>query len=136
MASHPTLIIARAHARLGEKYRVEIEAGRHPLVADEGAHLGGSDAGPAPFELLLGALAACTAITLRMYAERKAWPLDGLSIDLAFGRDDDVARIDRAITVEGGLSDEQLVKLAKIAERTPVTLVLKSGVAIRTELHG
>lgn len=132
------LIIARASAELGEKYQVEIQTGDHRLTADEPVRLGGSGSGPAPYELLLSSLAACTAITLRMYAERKGLALEGVSIDLRFVRDredKENARIDRIITVTGALSDAERARLADIAERTPVTLTLKSGVGIRTELR-
>lgn len=132
---HPDrLIIARAHSELGEKYQVHITADGHPVLADEPVRGGGSGAGPAPYDLLLSSLAACTAITLRMYAERKQWPLEGVAIDLSFSRHKDEARIDRKITVTGPLSDEQRARLADIAERTPVTLTLKGGVPIATEL--
>ena len=133
MSDH-RLIIARAHAELGEKYRVSIDADGHRMVADEPVRVGGSNAGPAPYDLLLAGLAACTSITLRMYAERKQWPLEGVAMDLTFSRHEDEARIDRQITVTGPLTDEQRVRLAEIAERTPVTLTIKSGVPIQTEL--
>ena len=64
----------------GTNYRHDIQAGAHALIADEPAHAGGSDAGPAPYELLLASLGACTAITLRMYADRKRWPLESVEV--------------------------------------------------------
>jgi putative redox protein len=68
--------MAHARATIGTtNYAVAIAAGHHQLNADEGPALGGKDTGPAPFDILCSALSACTAITLRMYAERKAWPL-------------------------------------------------------------
>ena len=130
------MIVARARSTLAEtRYQVDIETGHHRLVADEPAHAGGGDRGPAPYDLLLASLAACTSITLRMYAERKDWPLRGLSLELRFTRDGDDARIDRAISLQGELDAEQRARLADIAERTPVTLTLKQGVAIVTELR-
>lgn len=130
------LIVAKVQAELGaEDHRVEIAAGRHALVGDEGPGLGGKDAGPSPYQFLLSGLAACTAITLRMYAQRKAWKLTGLHVDLRFTRDGETSRIDRTLTVTGDLDDQQRARLADIAERTPVTLTLKSGVEIRTELR-
>ena len=96
--------------------------------------LGGKDAGPAPYDLLTSALAACTAITLRMYAQRKQWPLDAAHIDVHFTRDGDKAHIDRVLTLDGKLDDAQRARLADIAERTPVTLTLKGGIEIRTRL--
>ncbi|MGC6330012.1 OsmC family protein [Rhizorhabdus sp. FW153] len=73
--------MAHATATIGaNRYRTTIVAGGHQLTADEPEALGGADSGPAPFDLLLAALGACTAITLRMYAEKKGWPLESLDI--------------------------------------------------------
>ena len=128
--------MARAHADIGPvRYATSIRAGHHDLVADESPALGGQDAGPSPYELLLAALSACTAITLKMYAERKAWPLDTLHVGLFFQMVDGKQRIDRTLTVTGALDGEQRARLADIAERTPVTLTLKNGVEILTELR-
>lgn len=133
MSEH-RLTIARASADLGEKYQVHIDADGHPILADEPVRVGGSGSGPAPYDLLLASLAACTSITLRMYAERKDWPLEGVAMELSFSRHEDEARIDRRITVTGPLTEEQRTRLSEIAERTPVTLTLKGGVPILTEL--
>jgi putative redox protein len=77
--------MAHAHASIGTtNYAVSITAGHHQLSADEHTELGGKDVGPAPYELLCAALCACTAITLRMYAERKQWPLRALNVDVRF----------------------------------------------------
>jgi putative redox protein len=128
--------MARAHARIlaAARYRTDIRAGSHDLIADEGEALGGADAGPAPYELLLAALGACTSITLKMYAERKGWPLEALEVGLAWRKDGDAAHIDRRLTIEGPLDEEQRARMADIAERTPVTLTLKAGVQIVTHL--
>lgn len=128
--------MSRAHARIAAaRYRTDIRAGAHDLVADEGAALGGADAGPAPYELLLAALGACTAMTLKMYAERKGWPLEAVEVDLAYLKADDAMRIDRRLSLEGPLDTDQRARLADIAERTPVTLTLKSGTPILTHLQ-
>jgi putative redox protein len=128
--------MARAKASIGvTNYAVKIQTGHHALAADESEALGGKDTGPAPYDLLLSALGACTAITLRMYAERKQWDLQALDVDLHFTRDGDQQRIDRVLTVQGGLTDEQKARLADIAERTPVTLTLKSGLPILTQMR-
>lgn len=125
--------MAHAKARIGTtNYAVSITAGHHQLNADESVKLGGKDTGPAPYELLCSALGACTAITLRMYAERKAWPLRGVQVDVRFewqGKEGGIARV---LSFEGELDNEQRARLADIAERTPVTLTLKQGVAITT----
>ena len=115
-------------------YAVAISAGHHQLNADEGPALGGKDTGPAPFELLCSAFGACTAITLRMYAERKAWPLRGVQVDVRFSGTGKEGAIARVLTFDGDLSQEQRARLADIAERTPVTLTLKNGVVITTTL--
>ena len=127
--------MARAKATIGTtNYAVSITAGHHQLTADESAQLGGKDVGPAPYELLCSALCACTAITLRMYAERKQWPLRALHVDVHFKVQDNERTIDRVLSFEGDLDQKQLERLADIAERTPVTLTLKQGVPIVTSL--
>ena len=125
--------MAHGSARIGrDKYRTEIEVGGHRLVSDEGAKLGGADAGPAPYDLVLAGLGACTAITLRMYADRKEWPLDSVEVGLRLVNKDGL-RIDRVLTI-AGLDEEQKARLADIAERTPVTLTLKGGLPIDTRI--
>jgi putative redox protein len=125
--------MARAEANIGTtNYVVAILAGHHELSADESLEFGGQDAGPAPYELLCSALCACTAITLRMYADRKQWPLSGVHVDAHFKRTDNEEGIDRALKFEGALNDDQRARLADIAERTPVTLTLKQGIRITT----
>lgn len=129
-------LIARVAATIGtQDFRVEMKAGRHALIADERRDLGGEDAGPAPYEYLLSGLGACTAITLRMYAARKHWDLREARVELRFLHHGEASRIERVITLDGDLTAAQRARLADIAERTPVTLTLKSGVQIATELR-
>ena len=126
-----------AHARASiatTNYATSIVTGHHAFVVDEGPGLGGKDAGPAPYDLLASALGACTVITLRMYAERKQWPVTAVHADVNFVREGDKQHIDRVLTIEGNLDDEQKKRMADIAERTPVTLTLKGGLEIRTKL--
>jgi putative redox protein len=127
--------MAQARASIGtDNYRTAITTGHHhQLTADEGPALGGKNVGPDPYELLSSALAACTAITLRMYAERKQWPVTAVHADVHFVRDGDKQHIDRVLTIEGA-DAEQSKRMAEIAERTPVTLTLKRGLEIRTRL--
>ena len=126
--------MAHAKASIGtNNYRTAIVTGHHELVADEGPALGGKDVGPGPYELLTSALAACTAITLRMYADRKQWPVKAVHADVHFVREGDRQHIDRVLTIEGG-DAEQKKRMAEIAERTPVTMTLKTGLEIRTKL--
>ena len=100
--------MAHARATIGTtNYAVAIAAGHHQLNADEGPALGGKDTGPAPFDILCSALGACTAITLRMYAERKAWPLRGLQVDVRFPRTGNEGAIARVLSFDGELSQEQ-----------------------------
>jgi putative redox protein len=130
------LLVGRAQAKLASaRYMVNIRSGHHDLIADEGLSAGGGDAGPTPFGLVLAGLGACTAITLRMYAERKNWPLTGLGVQLEYYRDGKAFRIERVLHVEGDLDSEQRSRLADIAERTPVTLALKAGATINTKLQ-
>jgi putative redox protein len=127
--------MVQAKASIGTtNYAVSITAGHHQLNADESVKLGGKDTGPAPYELLCPALGACTAITLRMYAERKGWPLRGLHVDVRFERKDGEGAIARVLSFEGELNNDQRGRLADIAERTPVTLTLKQGVVITTSV--
>ena len=116
-------------------YAVTIMAGHHDLSADEGIPLGGKDVGPAPYELLCSALCACTAITLRMYAERKQWSLASAHVSVHFKRLGDEEMIDRVLKFEGELDDQQRARLADIAERTPVTLTLKKSFPIITTVE-
>jgi putative redox protein len=127
--------MAHARASIGPtNYAVAIAAGHHRLSADEGPDLGGKDAGPGPYDLLCSALGACTAITLRMYAERKQWPLRAVHVDVSFKRNGKEGTIVRTLAFEGELDDAQRARLADIAERTPVTLTLKQGLPIATTL--
>jgi putative redox protein len=125
----------------------EIEAGRHRLVADEPVEAGGgTDAGPSPYDLLLAALGACTSMTVSMYARRKRWPLEGVTVRLRHARihAEDCAecetkegmldRIEREITLTGPLDAEQRGRLLEIANRCPVHRTLVSEIDIRTRL--
>lgn len=127
--------MAHARATTGQvDWSTAVTTGRHSLVADEPASMGGQDAGPAPFDLLLASLGACTAITLRMYASRKAWPLSEATVDLKHYKDGDRSKVERVLHLTGDLDPAQRARLADIAERTPVTLTLKAGADITTTL--
>ncbi len=117
-------------------YAQTIVAGPHTLTADEPREAGGTDTGPGPYELLAAALGACTAMTLRMYAERKQWPLAGADVELSYIVVDRSTRwIDRKITLRGPLDDNQRAALAGIAEKTPVTKAVRAGTEIRTTVR-
>jgi putative redox protein len=136
MSSDRDTTVATATVTSEEKpYGVRIDAGGHVLRGDEPPDHGGADTGPPPFGLLLSGLGACTAITLRMYAERQNWPLAGVSVKLAYVVKDRQSRwIDRLITVHG-VDDGQREKLAEIAEKTPVTKAVRAGTEIRTTVQ-
>jgi len=123
-----------------------IETRTHALISDEPADAGGSDLGPTPYELVLAGLGACTAMTLRLYADRKGWPLEGVEVRLAHARihAEDCAecetrtgfldRITKRLVLHGQLSVEQRQRLAEIAERCPVQQTLQRQVLIHQEL--
>jgi putative redox protein len=119
-----------------EHYACTIRNGKHQLTADEPAAIGGTDTGSSPYQLLLSGLGACTAITLRMYADRKGWKLGKIKVDLEIHKDDekDTGKIKRVITFGEPLTEEQRSKLAEIAQKTPVTRTIMAGAPITTEL--
>ncbi|HEY6824492.1 MAG TPA: OsmC family protein [Steroidobacteraceae bacterium] len=128
--------MAHASADIGTiNYTVSLVAGEHTFTADERAAAGGQDAGPSPHEMLCAALGACTAITLRMYAQRKEWTLRAVHVDVRLQIEGKEHRITRRLRLEGDLDDAQRARLADVAERTPVTLTLKQGAIITTILE-
>ena len=125
--------MANIHLENERGFVQHIAARSHRFSADEPASNGGTDTAPSPHELYLGALAACTALTLRMYAERKAWDLGAITIDVRLTRDANGSEsIERKIHLGAPLIGEQRERLAQIAEKTPVTLMVKRGTAIHS----
>ncbi|NIR48154.1 alpha/beta fold hydrolase [candidate division KSB1 bacterium] len=133
--------------RTGAKgYRTEINANGHSLVADEPASVGGTNAGPSPYDYLAAALGSCTSMTLRMYADRKNWPLESITVKLKHEKihakdceaceteEGKVDRIEREIEVEGPLDDDQKQRLLEIADRCPVHRTLHSEIVIESRL--
>jgi len=126
------------------KLQQQITIGPHRMLADEPASVGGADTGTNPYEFLLSGLGACTSMTMRMYAERKALPLDRVTVKLKHSRiyakdcaecdtkDGMISRIERVITIEGALDGEQRGKLMEIADKCPVHRTLTSEIDIVT----
>ena len=126
--------MAKVSARSESGYTQFIEARSHRLVSDEPVSMGGADQGANPYELLLAGLASCTGITLRMYAQRKEWELGEVSVMTHFYRDDAGAEfVQREISVGASLPEEQLQRLAEIAEKTPVTKTVRRSMPIETK---
>lgn len=125
------------------RYQQDIRIGQHRLLGDEPIAAGGGDAGPAPMDFLLAGLGACTSITLRMYAERKQYPLTGVRVELTHekitvnpGRSDEYKtdHIVRTIHLQGDLTHEQGNRLLEIANRCPMYRTLQAGIRIDSVL--
>jgi len=122
----------------------EVTVDGHALVADEPPDLGGTGAGPTPYDYLLTALGSCTAITVRMYADRKGWPLESVTVRLRHQRihakdceecETESGRLDHIeleLDLDGPLDDEQRQRLREIADRCPVHQTFESEVRIQT----
>ncbi|MCO4772504.1 MAG: OsmC family protein [Deltaproteobacteria bacterium] len=124
-------------------FRTEVKAGRHRMIADEPASVGGTDEGPTPYGYLLAALGACTSMTLRMYAERKGWPLEEACVHLTHakvhaldseGRTGRIDRIERTLELRGPLDVEQRARLVEIADKCPVHRTLHGDPEVVTHL--
>ncbi|WP_439577260.1 OsmC family protein [Elioraea sp.] len=113
-------------------YGMTAVARGHSWAVDEPGETGGKDSGPEPFELLCGALGACTAITVRMYAGRKAWPLERIAVTVTYEKPADTARFSISITLEGPLDQAQRERLLAIAGKCPVHQTLAKGAEIVT----
>jgi putative redox protein len=131
----PEMLIVAAHLDSGPvPYGQTVRIGHHVVPSDEPASRGGADTGPSPTGLLLAALAACTSITLRMYADRKGWELGQVKVSLKLLRSATADRVERTIHLGGALAPEQLARLLEIADKTPVTKMLKQGMEIATKI--
>ena len=115
-------------------FQVLLDDGKHTWLADEPASQGGGDRGPSPVAILLSSLGACTSITLKMYAQRKGWPLADVRVTLAMATAEEGSTIDRQIVLEGELTNEQRERLLQIANACPVHKILTHPVTIRTGL--
>jgi putative redox protein len=133
--------------RAGGIYTQDVQARNHHILADEPESLGSADLGPTPYELVLAGLGACTTITLRMYVERKKWPVTHIACDVKYKRSGvlsgpggDPAGIKnifvREITIEGDIDDAQRDRMMQIADKCPVHKMLEGETEIRTRLKG
>ena len=115
----------------------------HSFITDEPVAAGGEDAGPDPYTLLLGALGSCISMTLKLYARRKQWPLETVTVQLKQNRlhskdckeclqdkEGFIHRIERTVTITGPLSDEQRTRLQEIAHKCPIHKTLSSEIVI------
>ncbi|MEM6450009.1 MAG: OsmC family protein [Cyanobacteria bacterium P01_D01_bin.105] len=126
----PTITVAST----SDRFRQTITTRQFQLTADEPTELGGTDAGPTPTELVIAGLGACKAITLKMYAERKQWPLEAVSADMQVSKSAGRYSILVQLRLTGDLSDEQRTRLLDISNKCPVHKMLAPGTDIDTVL--
>ena len=124
-------------------FRQEVTAGKHHFIADEPVSVGGSDAGPDPYDYLLASLGVCTSMTVGLYARRNKWPLENVTVSLWHSRihardceecqtkDGMLDRIDVEVELTGALTSEQHAKLMDVAAKCPVHKTLTSEINIR-----
>jgi putative redox protein len=116
------------------KFQQDIEIDKHRLIADEPVESGGEDGGPQPHDFLLAALGACTSMTVKMYADRKGWPLRRVEVKLSQGKEGEVHVIRRHISLDGDLDAEQRTRLLEIANKCPVHKTLSGEIRIDSDL--
>jgi putative redox protein len=142
MADLPQVEVAEgvvATETLAGKFQLTVRSGEHTLLVDEPASVGGLGTGLSPYELVSAGLAACTVMTMRLYANRKGFPLERASTTVKHDKVSDMMppdRFTRTVVLEGPLNDEQRARILEIADRCPVDLTLIRGSDVQTELSG
>lgn len=122
-------------ASIGSKhYEVKIQNGRQEFLSDEPKDIGGEDSGPAPDELLEASLASCTAITLRMYADRKQWPVTGIVVTVTLAREPGKTVFERSIVINGAVDETQKQRMLEIAKSCPVSKTLLGEIEINSRI--
>ena len=116
----------------GGRFAQDVTVGRHRFRSDELTDKGGDDSGATPHELLLAALGSCTAMTLKVYAERKGWPLRDVRVALSGAHNDGGFVITRQLSIDGDLDAEQRQRLLEIADKCPVHKTLLGEITINT----
>ena len=139
----PQTVLVRVGA---DALLADVQAGRHTFLLDEPVAVGGQDLGPTPYDMLLSALGACTAITLRLYATRKAWPLEAVEVRLRHQRvhikdcaaceeaDQTLDHVQKDLRLLGSLTDEQRQRLVEVSKKCPVQKMLGAAIHITTNL--
>lgn len=115
-------------------YRTEISTSVHTLFADEPAEVGGKDSGPTPGDFMRMSLASCTAITLRMYADRKKWEVNEIQVTVSSEKDTYKTMFQCLISLSGNIDEKQRLRLLEIAHACPVHKVFSNPISINTEL--
>lgn len=118
-----------------EEYRTEVTSNEHTLVGDERTEAGGKNLGPGPGEFLMISLATCTAITLRMYANRKQWPVEKIKVQVGMEAIQKTTVFTRTIFIEGAVDDAQRARLLQIANACPIHKTLTNPIEIKTHLQ-
>ncbi|HVA98226.1 MAG TPA: OsmC family protein [Bacteroidia bacterium] len=117
-------------------YQTSVKSRKHTFSVDEPEHLGGSDSAASPKEYLLAALGSCTAITLRMYADRKQWNVETINVELNLEQDAETSetKITRIISITGNITEEEKQRLLTIANVCPVHKILSNPIKINTSI--
>ena len=120
--------------RRKENYVAEISNGNHQIIADISQKLGGTDLGFDPHDIFEAALAACTIITVQMYAERHQWQLESTDVKISIDKEGPQSHLNREISFRGDLSPEQITRLLEIADKCPIHKLMTSDISISTVL--